>query len=256
MKRREQNPGGSSEVVTLLIVAGGAYLAYTYLQSSGLWAQWFGGAATTGGMPTLATIEAGLQSGAFVGAGTDGSGNVIVHQAATGAYYAVNPTTGIVSAASGPGTLAVSNPATTPPPSQPVSSAPSTSTQTQLAAMAQQYMTNMAAAGTPVQGLNADQWLYYYQIITRGANPANIASFTITPQQGESVILALGLTDATRGTIISMQQFLNALGSAGVSGIISVPNGGPIRSPMPTTQSFSGGYGGYGTGGKRGGYLN
>ena len=253
--KRHENPGGSSEIVTLLIVAGGAYLAYNYLQSSGLWAQWFGGAAATGGMPTLATIQAGLQSGAFVGAGTDGSGNVIVHQASTGAYYAINPTTGVVSSASGPGTLAVSNPATTPPPSQPVTTTPTTGVQTQLAAMAQQYMANMQAAGTPVQGLNVDQWLYYYQIITRGANPSNLASFTITPQQGESVILALGLTDATRGTIITMQQFLNALGSAGVSGIISVPNGGQIRNPMPTTQNFSGGYGGYGGGVKRG-YLN
>lgn len=256
---KKQNPkGGSGEIITLLIVAGGAYLAYNYLVSSGMWGQWFGGgAASANGLPTTSTIAAGLNSGAFVGAGSDAAGNVIVHQVSTGAYYAVNPTSGAVSAASGPGTT--SQPTTTTVPTTvPVSTTPPPTTvtstiQNQLQSMGNQFMTNTGAAG-----LNVDQWLYYYQIITRGANPNNLASFTITPQQGEAVILALGLTDATRGTIVSMSQFLTAMGSAGVSGlggIVSVPNAGPIASPLPT-QSFNRGFGGYKNGVKANTYVN
>lgn len=250
--KKQENPGGSSEIITMLLACG-AYLAYTYLQSSGLWAQWFGGAgaAATGGMPTLATIQAGLQSGAFAGAGSDASGNVIVHQVATGAYYSVNPATGVIAVASGPGgtpspttnTVPTTVPVNTPPPASNV--------QAQLQAMAQQFMQNTGAAG-----LNVDQWLYYWQIITRGANPNNIATFTVTPQQGESVIQALGLTDATRGTIVSMSQFLAAMNTAGVSGlggIVMVPNSGPINNPLPSStlgQSFNRGFGGYGKNGQ------
>lgn len=243
--KHEENPGGSN-IVTLLIVGVVGYVGYQYLVSSGMWAQWFGGAASASGLPTINTIAAGLQSGAFVGAGTNAQGNTVVHQVATGAYYAVNPTSGAVSGASGPGTLAVGAPTTVP--TQPVvpSSTLTGTLANQLQALANQYMANMQTAGTPVSGLNVDQWLYYYQLYK---------GVTVTPNQAESIIVAAGLTDATRGTILPLAQFLTALGSVGLSGIVSTPGQGPIRSPLPTTQNFGGGYGGYGNAGRRG-YLN
>ena len=39
------NDDSSKTIIKMLVVAGGAYALYWYLQSSGLWAQWFGGAA-------------------------------------------------------------------------------------------------------------------------------------------------------------------------------------------------------------------
>jgi len=247
--KREENPGGGNQIITLLIVAGGAYLAYNYLVSSGMWAQWFGGAAATGTGGGLAQqIAAGLQSGAFVQAGKDAAGNIIVHQVSTGAYYAVNPTTGAVAQASGPGQLAVGAPTTvvtTPPVTQqPPPVQVSSATATQLQQMGNQFIANMQAAGTPVAGLNVDQWMFYYDQI-KGTTLFGTA-------QGLAVIQAAGVPSST---IIPLSTFLSALGSAGLSGIVSVPNQGPIRAPIPTTQSFRGGYGGYGNSGRKG-YLN
>lgn len=241
--KHEENPGGSSNIITLVILGVGGYFLYNYLVSSGMWAQWFGGAATNAsGLPSINTIAAGIQSGAFVAAGTDAQGNTVVHQISNGAYYAVNPTSGAVTGASGPGTLAVGAPTTVPPAQTP----PASTLTTQLQALGNQYMANMQALGTPVAGLNIDQWSFYYQQL-KGAS--------ITGAQMETIIVAAGLSDATRGTIIPVSQFINALGSVGLSGIVTTPGQGPIRSPLPTTQNFSGGYGGYGNAGRRG-YLN
>jgi hypothetical protein len=231
-----------------------AYFGYQYLVSSGLWSQWFGGAAATPGGLTAQQIAAGIQNGQFVQAGTDAAGNIIVHQLSTGAYYAVNPTTGAVAAASGPGSGGTvgTQPTATVPITQPnpVALPPATSTlATQLQTMANQYMANMQAAGTPVAGLNIDQWLFYYDQI-RGASLFGTA-------QGESLIQAAGVTDATRSTIIPLATFMAALGSVGLSGIVRVPNQGPITVPLPTSQSFNRGYGGYpGRREMRKGYLN
>lgn len=246
--KREENPGGSN-IVTLIVIGAIGYFGYQYLVSSGLWAQWMGGTApaNASGLPTAAQIAAGLQSGAFIHAGTDSAGNIIVHQVATGAYYAVNSTTGAVSLASGPapqGTVGT-QPVTTVPITQPNTTATTpaaTSTlATQLQAAATQFMANTGAAG-----LNIDQWVFYYQ---------TIKGVTLSGSQVESLIIAAGLSDATRGTIIPLSTFMSALGGVGLSGIIPVPNTGPISAPLPITQNFRRGYGGYSSGGRRG-YLN
>ena len=41
------NDDTSKTMIKFLVVAGGAYALYWYLQSSGLWAQWFGGAVAS-----------------------------------------------------------------------------------------------------------------------------------------------------------------------------------------------------------------
>jgi len=251
--KRQENPGGGNQILTMLIVVGGGYVLYQYLVSSGMWAQWFGGAASgTAGMPTLQQIAAGIQSGAFVAAGQDAHGNTIVHQVSTGAYYAVNNSSGAVTLAQGPGSTGST---TTVPTTVPVSTTPppaASNLQAQLQSYANQYLANMQAAGTPVAGLNVNQWLWYYQIIRRGANPANTATFTMYgTQEDEAIVRALGLTDAQQGTIVTLQQFMTALGSAGLSGlggIVMVPNSGPISNPLPSrvpAQSFNRGFGGY-----------
>jgi hypothetical protein len=77
--------------------------------------------------------------------------------------------------------------------------------------------------------------------------------------QEEAITQALGLADATAATtIVSLPQFISALNGVGLSGIVRVPNQGPITAPLPTSQSFNRGYGGY-PGGRREmrkGYLN
>ncbi len=241
--KREENPGGN-QLITLLIVGGVGYVAYQYLVSSGMWAQWFGGSAGASALPTYQQIVAGVQAGQMVGAGTDAAGNSIVHNIASGAYYAVNPSSGAVSAANGPGQLAVGAPTTvvtqpaSTPPAQTTVGLPAGSSQlaAQLQAAGIQFM-----QGSGAQGLNIDQWMFYYQ---------QIKGITLNGTQAASLIQAAGLSDATRGTVIPLSTFMNALGGVGLSGIVPVPNQGPIRAPIPTTQSFRGGYGGYGNSGR------
>lgn len=107
--------------------------------------------------------------------------------------------------------------------------------QNQLAAAGAAYTANTG------QGLNVDQWVYYYQ---------QAKGVTLSGPQVESLIQTLGLNDASRATIISLPQFMGALGHVGLGSIIHVPNAGPIAAPLPT-QSFGGGFGGYRAGGYR-----
>jgi hypothetical protein len=54
MTKRE-NPGASGVIIALGVAAAG-YLVYQWLQSSGLWAQWFGGATAGNTFSTPATL--------------------------------------------------------------------------------------------------------------------------------------------------------------------------------------------------------
>lgn len=239
-------------MVSLAVMAAVAYFGYQYLVSSGLWAQWFGPGGQFGNISggttaqaNLQSIASGLASGALVAAGKDAAGNTIVHDVASGLYIAVNPTTGALAQASGPGQLAVGSPGTvvtTPPVTQQQPPPAQTSgLQSQLQSAANQYM---QASGH--SGLNIDQWVFYYQ---------TIKGVQLSGAQVESLIMAAGLSDATRSTIIPLSTFMNALGGVGLSGIVAVPNQGPIRAPIPTSQNFRGGYGGYGSAGRKG-YIN
>lgn len=179
------NPKGMGDIVKLAIMAAVAYYGYQYLVSSGLWAQWFGGAP----LPQLP-------------------------------------------AAGGGGTTAVQPGQNVVPITVPVN----TSTlRNQLAAAGAQYTAN---TGLP---LNVDQWVYYYQ---------QAKGVTLSGGQVDTLIQTLGLTNASRGTAITVDQFMAALGHVGLGSIISVPNAGPIAAPLPT-QSFGGGFGGYRAGGYR-----
>jgi len=57
-------------------------------------------------------------------------------------------------------------------------------------------------------------WTYYYNqvLATRGAA-------AVSGAQMETILQALGLTDATRGTAVTLAQYMGALGKAGLSGI-------------------------------------
>lgn len=89
-----------------------------------------------------------------------------------------------------------------PPTSTPSISLVSTSFQDQLSALANAYVTQNGGTG-----LNVDQWNYYMMQLT---------GVTLSGAQGEQIIQALGLTDATRGTIITMSQYLAALANTGL----------------------------------------
>lgn len=173
-----KNMGG---IIKVAIMAAIAYYGYQYLVSSGLWAQWFGGAAPP--QPT------------------GGSGGAIA-----------------------------------------TSSGPSAAVQQQLATMGAAYKTNTGSDP------NVDSWVYYYQ---------QAKGITLSGGQVDNLITALGLNSATRATPIPLSAFVAAMAHVGLSGIVHVPNAGPIAAPLPT-QSFGGGFGGYGNGGysrKGNGYV-
>lgn len=67
----------------------------------------------------------------------------------------------------------------------------------------------IAAAGGPAATLTVDQWLYYYQQIT-GAQ--------VTGGQASLILGATNQTSANRGALITVDQFLAALPTAGLSG--------------------------------------
>ena len=82
----------------------------------------------------------------------------------------------------------------------------STSIQTQL-----QQLANSDLAANPTQGgLNVDQWNYYL---------AQITGVQLTGAQGEQLILALGESDSTRGTLIPLSVYLTALSATGLGGL-------------------------------------
>jgi hypothetical protein len=103
-------------------------------------------------------------------------------------------------------------PVTTTPPvtTAPVTAAPPTSTTTasSLAAVLTQAAT---AGGNDPSSLSPDQWSYIYQQIP--GKPQ------ISPALFESILASLGLTDATRSTIVTAQAFASALVSNGLSGL-------------------------------------
>jgi hypothetical protein len=212
----------SGSIIKLAIMAAIAYFGYEYLVRSGLWAQWFGGAAQPQPQPTAGGIQT---------------------------MPGYNPAQAALPAPIQPSPSPIQL-------SQPPASAISAAVQAQLQASANQYLANMQAAGTPKSGLDVDNWLYYYQVLVHGANPNNLSTFPITGAQAATVFNALGINynDPTaRVTPVTLPQFAAAMSRAGVSGvgaIIPVPNNGPISAPLPT-QSFGAGYGGYGNGGYR-----
>jgi hypothetical protein len=58
---KKENPGASGIIIALGVAAAG-YLVYQWLQSSGLWAQWFGGATSGNTFSTPATLLAYCQA--------------------------------------------------------------------------------------------------------------------------------------------------------------------------------------------------
>ena len=59
--------------------------------------------------------------------------------------------------------------------------------------------------------LSADQWAYYYNSLPGRTIP--------TGQVMENILTSLGLTDATRGTPISVSAFITALAQNGLNGL-------------------------------------
>ena len=98
-----------------------------------------------------------------------------------------------------------SNTTVVPPTSVASTSLISSSVQDQLQQLADTFVTNTQAIG-----LNVDQWNYYL---------AQITGVQLTGAQGEQLILALGETDATRGTIINLSTYLSALNATGLGGL-------------------------------------
>lgn len=90
------------------------------------------------------------------------------------------------------------------------SSSSSSSTSSATPSLAQQIQ---GLAGNVTQA-NPDVWTYYYnQVLSGRGTPA------VTGAQMESILQALGLTDATRGTAVTLAQYIGALGKVGLSGI-------------------------------------
>jgi len=117
----------------------------------------------------------------------------------------------------GTSSLPVAAPISTAAVSAPVSTQPNvpagpTAAQTLALVLTQAAQT----AGEDPTQLNPDDWSYYYQQIP--GKP------TISPALFGSILTSLGLTTATRSTIVSAQAFAAALTSNGLSG---------VAGPMP-----------------------
>ncbi len=95
----------------------------------------------------------------------------------------------------------------------------STNIRTQLQQLANGYLVANPNAGE----LNVDQWNYYL---------AQITGVQLSGEQGEQLILALGESDATRGTIIPLSVYLTALSATGLGklGMGMIKGLGLIRS--------------------------
>ena len=101
-----------------------------------------------------------------------------------------------------PGGVASNSLTIVPVTSTPSISLVSTTFQSQLQALATAYASSNGGAG-----LNVDQWNYYMSQLT---------GVQVTGNQGEQILQSLGLTDATRSTIIPMTAYLSALSATGL----------------------------------------
>lgn len=90
-----------------------------------------------------------------------------------------------------------------------------------------QALANQELAITHAAGLNVDQWLFFWSKIT-GA--------TLSGSQAESLILALGETDETRGDIIGITNFLNALPTVVGLQTYEFDSIGELDTPVPDQQ--------------------
>lgn len=198
----------SDGIIKIVVIGGVAYVAYMYLQKSGLWAQWFGG-ATAAGLPAgsgaipqmpapgqpIQDLPTGYQQ--QLPAGT-------VAQTPLGVPVSVQP-----QPATGGGT-------------------PAMSLQDQLQTLGNGYMQDNG-----LSGLNWDQWSYYYQYVT---------GKTITPEQFGAILQAAGASHdqvfASAGTFLNS---LNAAGLSGIGAIVPVPNSGPATAPVapPISMNFN-----------------
>jgi hypothetical protein len=107
-----------------------------------------------------------------------------------------------------------------------VNTTPVSSVTTAQATLANQLL---QAAGFPLTSppdLTPDQWAYYYNGLT--------GKTTIPASVMENVLTALGLTDATRGTPVTVYSFAQALSQNGMSGIGLLANFASSRVPAFT----------------------
>lgn len=111
---------------------------------------------------------------------------------------------------SAPTTVSTTPVSTAPVTTTPVSTPPVPATTPTSATLASLLTQAAQTAGANPAQLSADQWSYYYQQIP--GKPA-ISAATM-----ENILISLGLTDATRGTIVTANQFASALTSNGLSG--------------------------------------
>lgn len=101
---------------------------------------------------------------------------------------------------------------------------PATTVTTSEATLANQIL---QAAGFPLTSppnLTPDQWAYYYNGLP--------GKTTIPAAVFENVLTALGLTDATRGTPVTVWSFVQALSTNGMSGLGLYPSF--VSSRVPT----------------------
>lgn len=211
------------DLLKILIVGAGGYLLYNYLVSSGMWAQWFGGASGATGLVGSGAAAAQLPAGATSQMG-------ILPATGTTARMTVTTPSG------NPAQLAANQPysvtITGAPPNARVNV-------TAVQSTGQVFQNAIGNAMTDANGnytLNAvsdpahtgtwfEQWVV-------GNTPIAMWNFVLSP----------------------------AAGVAGVGAIVRVPNNGPITSPLPTRPAMpsfgGGGYGNaYGGKGKTNGYV-
>ena len=149
-------------------MAAAAYFVYQWLQSSGLWAQWFGGStASTNTFNTSTALLAYCQANP------------------TGTAVYVDPTTGASSTATCAQWLASNSNASLPPATSPGSG---------LAANYQQAISLMQAAAGGSASQDLDNWAYYWQNAAafEGAPAGFGVPGSISPTQMDQIVALNG----------------------------------------------------------------
>lgn len=190
-------------LLKLALLGAAGYLAYTYLQNSGLWAQWFGGSAAN----NFSSASALLQ---YCQANPSGTASFNGQSA---------PCASWLQAAAGTGTTAAPTSSTTPSPASPTTQ-PAAQTPAVPAAIhvtpltVNQLMAATSQVGYPANPgmtFNMDQWNYF---VTVYIDPA--------------AVVDVNYSGYTPGAEITASQYIQYRQAAGVSGL---PRGTGYTNP-------------------------
>jgi len=174
----------SSGIIKIVLIGGGIFLIYKYLQNSGLWAQWFGG-----GGNTIDTTDPQAQQKAIAYCQSNPGGSINV--TSSGKTVGAVPCSAFIASMAptvGPATTTtpppVSTPVVSPAPTPPATTGtipPSTTINTQLASQLTAGMQQQV--GRAVGTVSEWNWVYQHNVMNNPNAPIITQSNYAVDQQ-------------------------------------------------------------------------